>query len=96
MYNKSVAKHLQDYHRCLGTINKGCRALENVLNDMGQHLSWTNQWMHRRGGKNSDRVGVLFYDMLNNRQKWISVPISVFDSGEWEDFAKRYCRVKNE
>lgn len=49
-----------------------------------------NKWLHY---EDSDRVGVLFYDMLQSRNRWISVPISVFDSGEWDEFATRYCRV---
>ena len=39
---------------------------------------------------------MLFYDMLQSRNRWISVPISVFDSGEWDEFATRYCRVSEE
>ena len=46
--------------------------------------------------KDNDRIGVLFYDMLQSRNRWISVPISVFDSGEWDEFATRYCRVGDE
>jgi hypothetical protein len=90
---KNVSDHLRDYHRCVGTINNGCRALEGVFKEMGRPLSWANQWVHRREGDSSGRVGVLFYDMLQNRQRWVSVPIEVFDSGEWVEFAKRYCRA---
>lgn len=81
---------LSKYHDCTKHIGRGCRALEGALKDVNQPLSYANKWLHYEGG---DRVGVLFYDMLQSRNRWISVPISVFDSGEWDEFATRYCRV---
>ena len=81
---------LSKYHLCTKHIGRGCRALENALKAVNQPLSYANKWLHYEG---SDRVGVLFYDMLQSRNRWISVPISVFDSGEWKDFATRYCRL---
>lgn len=80
---------LSKYHLCTKHIGRGCRALESALKGVNEPLVYANKWLHYDG---SDRVGVLFYDMLQSRNRWISVPISVFDSGEWEDFAKRYCR----
>ena len=78
------------YHDCTKHIGRGCRALESALKEANQPLSYANKWIHH---EDNDRVGVLFYDMLQSRNRWISVPISVFDSGEWVDFAKMYCRV---
>lgn len=80
---------LSKYHLCTKHIGLGCRALESALKEVNQPLSYANKWLHY---EDSDRVGVLFYDMLQSRNRWISVPISVFDSGEFEEFAKRYCR----
>ena len=88
---KSKSEYLLgEYHLCTKHIGRGCRALESALKAVNQPLSYANKWLHYEG---SDRVGVLFYDMLQSRNRWISVPISVFDSGEWEEFATRYCRV---
>ena len=88
---KSKSEYLlSKYHLCTKHIGRGCRELESALKEVNQPLSYANKWLHYEG---SDRVGVLFYDMLQSRNRWISVPISVFDSGEWEDFAARYCRV---
>ena len=81
---------LSKYHLCTKHIGRGCRALEVALSTLGQPLAYANKWLHYEG---SDRVGVLFYDMLQSRNRWVSVPISVFDSGEWDEFATRYCRV---
>ena len=80
---------LSKYHDCTKHIGRGCRTLEEALRGLNQPLSYANKWLHYDG---SDRIGVLFYDMLQSRNRWISVPISVFDSGEWEKFATRYCR----
>lgn len=88
---KSKSEYLlSKYHLCTKHIGRGCRALESALKGANQPLSYANKWLHYEG---SDRVGVLFYDMLQSRNRWISVPISVFDSGEWDEFATRYCRV---
>ena len=84
---------LSKYHLCTKHIGRGCRALESALKGANQPLVYANKWLHYDG---SDRIGVLFYDMLQSRNRWISVPISVFDSGEWEDFATRYCRSSDE
>lgn len=88
---KSKSEYLLGkYHLCTKHIGRGCRALESALKEVNQPLSYANKWLHYEG---SDRVGVLFYDMLQSRNRWISVPISVFDSGEWDEFATRYCRI---
>ena len=90
----SKTEHLlSKYHHCTKHIGRGCRALEDALKGLNQPLSYANKWLHYDG---SDRVGVLFYDMLQSRNRWISVPISVFDSGEFEEFASRYCRLSDE
>ena len=85
---------LSKYHDCTKHIGRGCRALESALKAVNQPLSYANKWIHH---EDNDRIGVLFYDMLQSRNRWISVPISVpisvFDSGEWEEFVARYCRV---
>ena len=92
-----LGKHeylLSKYHDCTKHIGRGCRALEGALKGLNQPLAYANKWVHH---EDSDRVDVLFYDMLQSRNRWISVPISVpisvFDSGEWDEFATRYCRV---
>ena len=84
---------LSKYHDYTKHIGRGCRALESALKAGIQPLSYANKWIHH---EDSDRVGVLFYDMLQCRNRWISVPISVFDSGEFEEFASRYCRSSDE
>ena len=90
----SKSEHLlSKYHDCTKYIGRGCRALEVALSTLGQPLAYANKWIHH---EDSDRIGVLFYDMLQSRNRWISVPISVFDSGEWDEFATRYCRVGDE
>ena len=81
---------LSKYHLCTKHIGRGCRALESALKGANQPLSYAKKWVHY---EDNDRIGVLFYDMLQSRNRWISVPISVFDSGEWDEFAMRYCRV---
>lgn len=96
MKELTQSKHeylLDKYHKCTKNLGRGCRALEEALKDVNQPLSYANQWLHHEG---SDRVGVLFYDMLQNRQRWISVPISVFDNEEFEEFARKYCKVDEE
>ena len=88
---KSKSEYLLGkYHQCTKHIGRGCRALEVALSGLGQPLAYANKWIHH---EDNDRIGVLFYDMLQSRNRWISVPISVFDSGEWDEFATRYCRV---
>ena len=88
---KSKHEYLLDkYHKCTKNLGRGCRALEEALNEVNQPLAYANKWLHHEG---SDRIGVLFFDMVQNRQRWISVPISVFDSGEFDEFAIRYCRI---
>ena len=84
---------LGKYHHCTKHIGRGCRTLEEALKGLNQPLVYANKWLHYEG---SDRVGVLFYDMLQSRNRWISVPVSVFDSGEFEEFASRYCRSSDE
>ena len=87
----SKTEHLLGkYHLCTKHIGRGCRALESALSGLEQPLAYANKWVHY---EDNDRIGVLFYDMLQSRNRWISVPISVFDSGEWDEFATRYCRV---
>lgn len=93
MSKEKIASMLEAYHRCVGVLNRGCRKLDSVLRDMGQPLSYANQWVHRRESDNCDRVGVLFFDMLQNKQRWISVPISVFENEEYEEFARKYCKI---
>ena len=93
MEKERIVEKLEAYHRCVGTLNRGCRMLESALQEVGQPLSWANQWVHRRDCANCDRIGVLFFDMLQNRQRWISVPISVFESGDFEEFVRKYCKV---
>lgn len=91
---KSKSEYLLGkYHDCTKHIGRGCRALECALSAWGQPLAYANKWLHY---EDSDRVGVLFYDMLQSKNRWISVPISVFDSGEWDGFVARYCRVGDE
>ena len=91
---KSKSEYLLGkYHQCTKHIGSGCRTLEVALSALGQPLSYANKWVHH---EDNDRIGVLFYDMLQSRNRWISVPISVFDSGEWDEFASRYCRVSDE
>lgn len=96
MEKERIIDKLDAYHRCVGTLNRGCRLFESALQEMGQPLSWANQWVHRRDSVNCDRVGVLFFDMLQNRQRWISVPISVFESEDFEGFVRKYCKVDGE
>ena len=84
---------LSKYHLCTKHIGRGCRALESALSSLGQPLAYANKWIHH---EDNDRIGVLFYDMLQSRNRWISVPISVFDSGEFDEFASRYCRLSDE
>lgn len=90
---KRISDRLQEYHACVRDVNKGCRALAREMQILNQPLTYANNWLHRREGNNRDRIGVLFYDSELRGNRWISVPISVFDSGEWEEFATRYCRV---
>lgn len=89
----SVTEQLESYHSCIGEINQGCRKLESALQKLGQPLSWANNWVHHRESENNDRIGVLFYDMLQNRQRWVSVPIYVFDNDTFDNFAKKYCKI---
>lgn len=80
---------LGKYHLCTKHIGRGCRALESALKEANQPLSYASKWLHYEG---SNRVGILFYDMLQSRNRWISVPIGVFDSGEWSEFVNKYCK----
>ena len=94
--NNEKSKHenlLYNYHKCAKVIGEGCQALEGALKEFNQPLLYANKWSHHL---NNDRVGVLFYDMLQSRNRWISVPISVFDSGEFSEFVKRYCQLGND
>jgi hypothetical protein len=93
MNRERIASMLEAYHRCVGVLNKGCRKLEYSFKELGQPLSWANQWVHHRECDNCDRVGVLFFDMLQNKQRWISVPISVFENDEFDVFVRKYCKV---
>ena len=87
--NCKTENMLVKYHLCTKHIGRGCRALESALKEANQPLSYASKWLHYEG---CNRVGVLFYDMLQSRNRWISVPISVFDSGDWSEFVNKYCK----
>ena len=91
--NSKTEYLLGKYHQCTKHIGRGCRTLEEALKGLNQPLAYANKWVHY---EDNDRIGVLFYDMLQSRNRWISVPISVFDSGEWDEFASMYCKVDGE
>ena len=90
---KSVSERLQEYHACVRDVNKGCRSLAREMQLLDQHLSYANSWIHRREGDNRDRIGVLFYDSELRGNRWISVPIEIFDNEDYERFARKYCKV---
>lgn len=88
MFNK-VSYLIREYHRCGKIITKGAYCLERELQALEQPLMYAKKWTHRDG----DRIGVCFYDTHYAYERWISVPIVVFDNREYEAFAKKYCKV---
>lgn len=90
---KRISDRLQEYHACVRDVNKGCRALAREMQILNQPLTYANNWLHRREGNNRDRIGVLFYDSELRGNRWISVPIEVFDNEDFERFARRYCKA---
>lgn len=89
MKHNDVQKMLVEYHKCDKFFNNAGRALQDALQSFDQPLVYANRWTHSQG----DRVGVRFYDMVQSRNRWISVPVSVFEDGNYEEFARKYCKV---
>ena len=48
-----------------------------------------NSWVHKDG----DRVGILFYDLKKDKERYISVPISVFIESDYAGFVRKYCKL---
>lgn len=86
---KNVSEMLEAYHGCINYINVGCSKLGRELELLNQPLLYANTWIHHKGNK---RIGVMFFDTKLDCYRWISVPVSVFNKGTFQSFAKKYCK----
>lgn len=86
---ENVYGMLSEYHKCVKYFNKCGRMLANEFTKQGLQLSYANSWIHKDG----DRVGILFYDSKKDKERYISVPISVFIESDYAGFVRKYCKL---
>ncbi len=89
--NLSVKERLKIYHDNVDFFNDCCLKLESALHKYNEPLYYANKWVNN----GSDRIGVLFYDTTQKKNRFLSVHIDVFERGDWDEFAKKYCRVSD-